>query len=101
MASNIGVMLVTIAMFKETGGAQLPADGVNVYVVVPTTDVLMLAGFHVPVIPSFDVVGSTGAVVFWQYEEAIVGKVGVMVPMIVMLKETGIAQLPVGDGVNL
>jgi hypothetical protein len=27
-------------------------------------DVLMLAGFHVPAIPSFDVGGSTGAVEF-------------------------------------
>ena len=63
-------------------------------------DVLMLAGLHVPEIPSFDVGGRTGAVVFWQYEFAIVGKVGVMLPIIVMLIETVVAQVP-GDGVNL
>jgi len=63
-------------------------------------DVLMLAGLHVPEIPSFDVGGRTGAVVFWQYEFAIVGKVGEMVPSIVMFKETGIEQVP-DDGVNL
>ena len=61
----------------------------------------MLDGLHVPVIPSFDVAGSAGAVVLWQYETAIVGKVGETLITIVMLKETGIAQLPVDDGVNL
>jgi hypothetical protein len=61
----------------------------------------MLAGLHVPVIPSFDVVGNAGTVVFWQYEFAIVGKVGVMLPTIVMFKETGIEQVPTVVGVNL
>jgi hypothetical protein len=55
----------------------------------------MLAGLHVPVIPSFDVGGSAGAVVFWQYEPAMVGKVGEILPTIVMFKEAGVAQLPV------
>jgi hypothetical protein len=63
-------------------------------------DVLMLAGFHVPAIPSFDVGGSAGAVVFWQYEFAMVGKVGETIPTIVTFKEVGIAQLP-ADGVNV
>jgi len=61
----------------------------------------MLAGLHVPVIPSFDVGGSAGAVVFWQNEFAIVVKVGEMLPTIVTFKEDGIAQLPVVDGVNV
>jgi hypothetical protein len=61
----------------------------------------MLTGLHVPVIPSFDVVGSTGAVVFWQYEPAMVGKVGEIRATIVMFKETGVAQLPVANGVNV
>jgi hypothetical protein len=60
----------------------------------------MLAGLHVPVIPSFDVCGSTGAVVFWQYEVAKVGKVGEMLLTIVTFKEAGTAQLP-ADGVNV
>jgi hypothetical protein len=60
----------------------------------------MLAGLHVPVTPSIDVGGRTGAVVFWQYEFVIVGKVGVMLPTTVMFKETGVAQLA-ADGVNL
>jgi len=64
-------------------------------------DVLMMAGLHVPAIPSFDVSGSAGAVVFWQYESAIVGKVGEMLLTIVMFKETGVEQLPADDGVNM
>jgi hypothetical protein len=92
--------LLTIVTFKEAGFAQLPADGVNVYVVVPRTDVLMLAGLHVPVIPSFDVEGSAGTVVVWQYEFAIVGKVGEILLTIVMFKETGIEQVP-AVGVNM
>jgi hypothetical protein len=87
-------------MFKETGGAQLPAVGVNVYVKVPGTDVLMLAGLQVPVIPSFDVEGSAGAAAFWQYEFAMVGKVGETTPMTITFKEAGVAQLPT-DGVNV
>jgi hypothetical protein len=61
----------------------------------------MLAGLHVPVIPSFDVGGSTGAAAFWQYEFANCGKVGVMLLTIVMFKETGIEQVPTVVGVNL
>src|SRR5450755_1975333 len=100
MALNVGVMVPTIVMFKETGVEQLPAVGVNIYVAVPGTDVLMLAGLHVPVIPSIDTSGSAGAVAFWQYEFAMVGKVGTTLPTIVMFKETGVEQLP-ADGVNV
>jgi hypothetical protein len=39
-------------------------DGVNLYVVVPIADVLIVAGLHVPGILLFDVVGSDGAVAF-------------------------------------
>ena len=38
--------------------------GVNVYVVVPTADVLIVAGDHEPVIPLVDVPGNEGAVLF-------------------------------------
>jgi hypothetical protein len=100
MVGKVGVTVPTIVMFKETGGEQLPAVGVNINVEVPGTDVLMLAGLQVPVIPSFDVEGSAGAAAFWQYEFAMVGKVGETTPMTVMFKEAGVAQLPV-DGVNV
>jgi hypothetical protein len=33
---------------------------------VPTADVLIIAGFHVPVIPLLDVVSNAGAVLFWH-----------------------------------
>jgi hypothetical protein len=46
--------------------AHWPADGVNVYVVVPAVAVLIVAGLHVPVIPFVEVVGSVGAVEFWH-----------------------------------
>ena len=64
MVGKVGVTLPTMVMFKEAGFAQLPAVGVNVYVAVPRADVLMLAGLHVPVIPSFDTGGSSGGVEF-------------------------------------
>ena len=57
-------------------------------------------GLHVPVTPSADVVGSAGAVEFWQIELATVGKVGTIPLVIVMLTETGLAQEP-ADGVNV
>ena len=58
-------------------------------------DVLMLAGLHVPTIPSFDVCGSAGAVAFWQYELAIVGKLGETLPTIVTFIEACVAQFDV------
>jgi hypothetical protein len=100
MASNMGEKLLTTEMLKETGAAQFPADGVNIYVAVPRADVLMLAGFHVPGTPSADVAGSAGAAAFWQYELAMVGKVGEIFPTTDMLKEAAVAQLPADDGVK-
>jgi hypothetical protein len=43
--------------------AHVPADGVNVYVLVPAVPVL-IGEDHVPVIPLFDVVDKVGAIVF-------------------------------------
>ena len=65
IVGKVGDTLLAIVTFKEAGVEQLAAeDGVNLYVAVPSVDVLMVAGLHVPVIPSFDVSGSTGAVEF-------------------------------------
>jgi hypothetical protein len=74
--------------------------GVKVYSVLPAFAVLIEEGFQVPLIPSFEVVGSAGAISFRQYESPIVGKVGDMVFTIVMLIEAAVAQLPADDGVN-
>jgi len=35
---------------------------------VPATDVLIVAGFQIPVIPFVEVAGRVGAVLFWQIE---------------------------------
>jgi hypothetical protein len=65
MVGKVGAMVLAMVTFIEAGVEQLSAgDGVNLYVVVPIADVLMLAGLHVPAIPSFDVTGSTGAIEF-------------------------------------
>jgi len=58
---NVDTTLSTIVMLSEARLAHCPAVGVNVYTVVPFAVVLIVAGFHVPVIPSLDVVGSVGA----------------------------------------
>lgn len=100
MVGKVGDTMPTIVMIKETGGEQPPGVGINVYVVVPGTDVLILAGFHVPVIPSFETSGSAGAAAFWQYEFDMVGKLGETTLTIVMFKGTGVAQVP-AVGVNV
>ena len=51
-------------MFNETGAAQLPTAGVNVYVAAPSVAVLIVAGFHVPLTPSSEVAGNAGATAF-------------------------------------
>jgi hypothetical protein len=67
IVGKVGAILPTTVMFKKPGAEQVPADdGVNLYVAVPMTDVLILTGFQVPAIPSFDMSGSRGAVEFWQ-----------------------------------
>jgi len=64
IGGKVGFKLVTTVISTDTGLAQLPVVGVNVYVVVPSDDVLIVAGLHVPVIPSSDVPGSAGGVPF-------------------------------------
>lgn len=59
--------------------------GVNVYVVVPTVDVLIVAGLQVPANPLSDVVGSVGAVLFWHS-----GPIGVNVGVIWVATTTSI-----------
>jgi hypothetical protein len=98
MVGKVGDTVGRIVMFKDACVAQ-PADGVNVYVAVPRADVLMLAGLHVPAIPSFDTSGNTGGAEFWQSGPMALN-VGVSVPTIEMFKEAGFAQLPAA-GVNV
>ncbi len=44
--------------------AHCPASGVKVYVVLPAVEVLMVAGFQVPVIPLLEVTDKAGGVEF-------------------------------------
>ena len=64
IAVNAGISCGLIVMFSVVGVAHWPVVGVNVYVVVPAVLVLMVDGFHIPVMPLLDVVGNAGAVVF-------------------------------------
>ena len=66
IAVNAGVTCGFIVTLNVVEVAHCPAAGVNVYVVVPGVAVFIVAGLHVPVIPLMDVVGSTGAVLFWH-----------------------------------
>ena len=88
-------------MFIVVGIAQKPTSGVNVYVDVPTVDVLIMFGLHDPVIPPLlDDVGSNGAGKSLQ----ILGiwlNVGIIeAASIVIFIVVGIAQKPV-FGVNV
>ena len=64
IAENAGVTGAVITISIVTVPAPCPAVGVKVYVVVPIVDVLIVAGFHVPVKLFVDVVGNAGAVAF-------------------------------------
>ena len=59
---NVGVTLPLMVISIVVVVAQPDDVGVNVYVVVPVPDVLIVDGLHVPVILLFDVVGNAGAV---------------------------------------
>jgi hypothetical protein len=62
---NVGVTwpLITISIVATLAQG---SDGVNVYVLVPIAVVLIVAGLHAPANPLPDIVGSAGAVLFWQ-----------------------------------
>jgi hypothetical protein len=80
---NTGLICVAIVTSKLVLPAHCPGLGVNAYVVVPTIDVLIVAGFHVPTIPFVDVEANVGATAFW-HSEPIGLKVGVTVATTVM-----------------
>ena len=79
--------------------AQPDDVGVNVYVVVPVADVFIVAGLHVPVILLLEVVGSDGAVAFWQ-RGPICANVVVTTPPMVISIVVVVAQ-PDDVGVNV
>ena len=67
---------------------------------VPSAEVLMVAGLQVPVIPLLEVNGSAGAVLFRQ-RGPIASKTGVTEVAMVMARDVGGAQAPAAAGVNM
>ena len=67
--------------------------------VVPVVDVLIVAGFHVPVILLVDVAGSAGATLFWQSGPTCVN-VGVTFGVTVIVSVVVVAHCPAA-GVNV
>ena len=68
MVVKAGVICASMITFNVVVVAHSPAAGVKVYVVVPTTDVLIKAGLQVPVMPLIDVNGNAGATELRQSE---------------------------------
>jgi hypothetical protein len=66
MGSNVGTICDVISISIDAVEPHWPPVGVNVYVVLPIVDVLIVAGLHVPVMPSNDVVGKAAATDPWQ-----------------------------------
>ena len=66
---------------------------------MPTTDVLMAAGLHVPEMPLFDIKAVAGATELRQSEPNAL-KVGVIIGIIVISIVVGIAHCP-ASGVNV
>ena len=64
---NVGVMLVPTVIFMVVDEAHCPAFGVKVYVIVPAEAVLMVAGFHEPVMPLPETAGRVPGVAPTQY----------------------------------
>ena len=60
---------------------------------VPSADVLITAGDHVPVIALLDVSGNAGAVLFRQISP-ITSKVGVVAGVTLIVMPTGTAHMP-------
>ena len=93
MRAKVGVMLDATTMFILAVEAHCPKSGVKLYTEVPMIAVLMVKGFHVPVIPFADAAGKGGATEFWQ-RVPIGLKTGVMLLVTVMSIVTGTAHWP-------
>ena len=66
ICANVGVIELVTTISIVAVEAHCPAAGVNVYVVVPTVVVLIVAGDQVPLILLVEVVSNAGAVLFWH-----------------------------------
>jgi len=96
---NVGTMFGLTVRVNVAGFAHWPAVGVNVY--VPDAWLSTVAGFHVPVIPLSDVLGSVGTLLPAQMvREVPNGKLGVIYGFTVTVNVTGRAHKP-GVGVKV
>ena len=66
VVSTVTLIWAPTTMFILTVGAHCPESGVNVYIVLPIPEVLIVAGSQVPLMPSIDLGGSGGATEFRQ-----------------------------------
>jgi hypothetical protein len=66
ICKKVGVKDEVTVMFIVMATAHCPEFGVNVYVELPTIPVLIVAGFHEPVMALFELPGREGAAEFWQ-----------------------------------
>ena len=96
---NAGIICGLMVTLSVAVVAHWPAAGVNVYVVVPAVEVLMVAGLQVPLIPLLDVNGRAGAVLFWQ-SGPIAVNAGIICGSTVMLSVAVVAHCPAA-GVNV
>ena len=93
MAVNTGVICTSMVIFNVVDVAHWPAVGVKVYVVVPTTDVLIVAGLQLPLMPLLDIAGNTGAAELRQSEPNGL-KVGVIIGLTVTSIVVDVAHWP-------
>ena len=98
---KIGVTFGFTVIVNAVGRAQEPADGVKVYVVVPSIDVSTDEGLQVPVILLLEVVGKIGALAPWHKLLGIPVNVGGTFEFTVTFKVCLLAQGKlIGSGVN-
>src|SRR4029077_1254596 len=95
-AANVGSTFGLIVIVSVAVVAHCPTPGVNVYVVVA---VLLIAGAHVPVIPSIEVVGSAG-ITAPEQNGPTAANVGRTFGLIVMVSVAVVAHCPT-PGVNV
>jgi hypothetical protein len=91
IAAKVGAITGLTVTDKVVALAQSPTVGVKVYVALAV--LLTVAGFHVPVIPLFEVVGKTGAVAPLQIA-GIAVNVGITFGLTVTVKLAVAIQLP-------
>ena len=84
--AKVGVTFGIIVISSVVAAvAHCPAAGVKVYVVVPATVVLIVAGLQVPVMPLLDVAGKAGAAAFTQSGPMIVNTGEICASMITFI----------------